>query len=256
MGRKPRIGPEAAVIGGGNSAIDAARTALRIGAKKVTVLYRRTEKEMPASEEEIEEARAEGVGFEFLVAPAEAKRKKGRIELKLQKMRLGDIDQSGRPKPVPVEGSEVAAQYDQVIAAIGQRPGTSRKMGLGLDKGGRISVDPDTLAADAAGLFAGGDAVLGPASVIEAIAMGRKAAVAIDLYLGGKGEIGEKLAPENAGREKMARPEEEGERRRPKMKFAPAGKRVKSFARTELGYTRNQAREEASRCLQCDLEEP
>jgi len=255
MGKKPRLGAKVAVIGGGNSAIDASRTALRLGAKEVMILYRRTEKEMPANPEEIAEAREEGVKIEFLVAPVRAKRKNGKILLTLQKMELGDIDASGRPRPVPIKGSEFEMEFDRVITAIGQGPSTSKKMGLELDKRGRIKVNPETLETTISGVFAGGDAVLGPASVIEAIAQGKRAAIFIDRYLGGKGEIQEKLVPEELGREKLPRPEEEGERRRPKMRYLSAKTRIKSFAQTELGYTKKQAQEEASRCLQCDLEE-
>ena len=255
MGKKPRLGAKVAVIGGGNSAIDASRTALRLGAKEVVILYRRTEKEMPANPEEIAEAREEGVKIEFLVAPVRAKRKNGKILLTLQKMELGDIDASGRPRPVPIKGSEFEMEFDRVITAIGQGPSTSKKMGLELDKRGRIKVNPETLETTISGVFAGGDAVLGPASVIEAIAQGKRAAIFIDRYLGGKGEIKEQLVPEELGREKLPRPEEEGERRRPKMRYLSAKTRIKSFAQTELGYTKKQAQEEASRCLQCDLEE-
>jgi len=255
MGKKPRLGTKVAVIGGGNSAIDASRTALRLGAKEVVILYRRTEKEMPANPEEIAEAREEGVKIEFLVAPVRAKRKNGKILLTLQKMELGDIDASGRPRPIPIKGSEFEMEFDQVITAIGQGPSTSKKMGLELDKRGRIKVNPETLETSIPGVFAGGDAVLGPASVIEAIAQGKRAAIFIDRYLGGKGEIKEQLVPEELGREKLPRPEEEGERGRPKMRYASAKTRIKSFAQTELGYTKKQAQEEASRCLQCDLEE-
>ncbi len=255
MGKRIRLGQEVAVIGGGNSAIDSARTALRLGAKKVTILYRRTEKEMPANPEEVQEALAEGVKLELLVAPVKAARNNGKVALTLERMEIGDIDKSGRPRPVPVKGSEFELEFDHVIAAIGQRPSTIRKMGIELDKGGRIKINPETLETSLAGVFAGGDAVLGPASVIEAIGMGRKAAQAIDRHLGGKGEIEEKLLPEELGNEKLPRPEEKGERRRPKIKFAPAKQRIKNFAQNEIGYSRNQARQEASRCLQCDLEE-
>ena len=142
-----------------------------------------------------------------------------------------------------------------MIAAIGQRPGTDAKMGLALNQDGAIKLNPDTLETSLPGIFAGGDAALGPASVIEAIAMGRKAAIAIDRSLGGKGVIDEKLAPETAGMKKLPRPEETGERKRPGMKYLNAGQRIKGFRQVECGYSKQQSTKEASRCLQCDLEE-
>ncbi|MFH1435659.1 MAG: NADH-ubiquinone oxidoreductase-F iron-sulfur binding region domain-containing protein, partial [Pseudomonadota bacterium] len=254
MGAEPKVGPEVAVIGGGNSAIDAARTALRAGAAGVTILYRRTEKEMPASEEEIEEARAEGVRMEFLVAPLKAVRKKGRIRLTLGNMMLGDYDASGRRRPVPAPGSEVDMEFDHVIAAIGQRPAVAG-IGVELGRGGRITVDGATLETSMRGVYAGGDVVLGPSSVIEAIAQGRQAAASIDLYLGGTGKIVEKLVEEKLGSQKLPRAEEKGERKRPAMRFLSARRRVECFDQVECGFSRKQAMQEASRCLQCDLEE-
>ncbi len=240
MGARPKVGPAVAVIGGGNSAIDAARTALRVGAAGVTILYRRTEKEMPASEEEIEEARAEGVGMEFLVAPVKASMKKGRIRLTLRKMMLGDYDASGRRRPVPVEGSDEDMEFDHVIAAIGQRPAVSG-MGMELGRGGRVTVDGATLQTSMPGVYAGGDVVLGPSSVIEAIAQGRQAAVSIDLFLGGTGKIVEKLVEEKLGSQKLPRVEEKGERKRPAMRFMPAKRRVGCFDQVECGFSRKQA---------------
>jgi len=255
MGKKIRLGEELGVIGGGNSAIDTARTALRLGADKVTILYRRTEKEMPASAEEIEEAKKEGVKIEFLVAPVKAEHKDAKIQLTLQRMNLGDIDKSGRPRPVPIVGSEFKLKFDQVITAIGQRPAISKKLGLQLNSTGTIKVNPETLETSIKGVFAGGDVVLGPASVVEAIAMGRKASVAIDRYLGGRGIIDEKLVKEELGKSKLPRGEEKKERRRERMRFTNPRERIKNFRMVELGYSKAQSCKEASRCLQCDLEE-
>jgi NADH-quinone oxidoreductase subunit F len=255
MGKKIRLGKDVAVIGGGNSAIDSARTALRLGSRNVTILYRRTEKEMPANPEEVEEAREEGIRIEFLVAPLKAAKRNGRVAVTLQRMELGDIDRSGRRRPVPIEGSEFELEFDQVIASIGQKPGTDKNMGLELTRWGAIKVNHETLETSIPGVYAGGDVVTGPASVIEAIAMGKKAAQAIDRSLGGTGVIEEKLVPEEKGAQKLPRAEEEGERKRPRMKFKPARQRIKGFAQNELGYSMRQAMNEASRCLQCDLEE-
>ncbi len=250
LGKKVEIGNSVAVIGGGNAAIDSARTALRLGAKEVTILYRRTQSEMPASAEEIEGAIAEGVKIEFLVAPTRISKKNGRVELVGISMRLGAIDASGRPRPEPIEGSEFALSFDNIIAAVGQRPEIPAQFDLTLGRGNTIQVDPETLATSREGVFAGGDAKHGPASVIEAIADGRQAAISIDKYLGGKGEIDEVLAPP----EKITA-EEPLEERRTEVPALPVAERLKSFRLVELGLDERAAIREAKRCLRCDLEE-
>jgi NADPH-dependent glutamate synthase beta subunit-like oxidoreductase/CO/xanthine dehydrogenase FAD-binding subunit len=190
-----------AVVGGGNTAIDAARTALRCGATKVVLLYRRTQTEMPAEKEEIEDAIKEGVEFQFLVAPKKAVVKDAKLSgLECCKMELGESDSSGRPRPVEIKGSEFLFKADWVISAIGQDQNL-----LGLDnksygeitltKWNTIDADPETFVTNAAGVFAGGDVVTGPATVVEAIAAGRKTAAAIDAYLSGK-----KVAVETASK--------------------------------------------------------
>ena len=251
LGKKVELGNKVAVIGGGNAAIDSARTALRLGAKEVTILYRRTQSEMPASAEEIEGAIAEGVKIEFLVAPSRITRKNGRVELGSVRMRLGAVDASGRPRPEPIEGSEFAMSFDTIIAAIGQRPEIPAQFNLTLEQGNTIEVNPDTLATSRDGVFAGGDAKSGPASVIEAIADGRQAAISIDKYLGGKGEIDEVLAPP----EEITAAEEVLEEGRGKVPTLPIAERLKSFRLVELGLDEEMAIREAKRCLRCDLEE-
>ncbi|MDP3878898.1 MAG: FAD-dependent oxidoreductase [Dehalococcoidales bacterium] len=190
LGKKVKIGEKVGVIGGGNVAIDAARSALRIGAKKVFLLYRRTRQEMPATEEEIEAAEEEGVEIQYLVAPAEVLVSGGKAKgIKCTRMELGEPDASGRRRPVPVKGSEFDIELDTIIPAIGQATDVSF-----LGKGGGIEttrrdtflVDPDTLATTRDGVFAGGDAVTGPATAIGAIAAGHKAADSIIHYLGGE----------------------------------------------------------------------
>lgn len=247
------IGESVAVVGGGNSAIDAARTVLRLGAKRVEIFYRRSKDEMPADPDEVHDAEEEGVKIHFLTLPQRIDRKNGRLRMRCIRMKLGDFDTSGRRRPVPAEGSEFDTEFDTVIAAIGQRPTPTGGDGLNTDRGGRIVVDPDTMQTSIKGIFAGGDVVLGPASVIEAVAQGRRAAEAIDRYLGGSGDISEKLAPDEP-KVPMERPEEEGERRRPPMPMLSVSERIKSFAQVELGYSEDEARKEASRCLWCDLE--
>jgi NADPH-dependent glutamate synthase beta subunit-like oxidoreductase len=252
LGKKIKLGKKVAVIGGGNAAIDAARTALRLGAKEVTIIYRRTRAEMPASLEEIEEALAEGVQIQFLAAPSRIISQDGRVELGCIRMTLGEMDASGRRRPEPVKGSEFVASYDTIIAAIGQQPEIPDRFNLARDRGNVIRVDPDTLATSKKGVFAGGDAVSGPASVIEAIAAGRQAAISIDKYLGGSGNIDEVLAPPEGALPPL---EEAKEKRRLEMPIIPVKERLSDFSQVELGYTDQMAIEEAMRCLRCDLEE-
>jgi len=253
MGSKVRAGEKVAVIGGGNAAIDASRSALRLGASEVKIIYRRTRDEMPASQEEIEEAIHEGVKIEFLAAPNRILRKNGEIGLECIRMELGTVDASGRRRPVPIEGSEFTSTFDTVIAAIGQMPEAPDKFGLPLVRGNTFQVDRDTLATPREGVFAGGDAVTGPAIVIEAIAAGRQAAISIDKYLGGSGVIDEALAsPEDLeGLPDM----EEGEKHRIPIPALVLSERVSSFAEVELSLGEQMAIEEAKRCLRCDLEE-
>jgi NADH-quinone oxidoreductase subunit F len=253
IGNKVRVGDRIAVIGGGNVAIDAARSALRLGAKEVTIIYRRTRDGMPASKEEIEEALLEGVKIEFLAAPIRIERRNGEVELTCIRMELGAVDESGRRRPVPIEGNEFSLPFDTVIAAIGQVPEAPEKFGLPLERGNTIRVDDDSLATTREGVFAGGDAVTGPATVIEAIAAGRQAAVSIDKYLGGSGIIDEALAPPE---EIETLPElEEGEKHRISIPTLTLSERLCSFAEVELGLGEEMAIEEAKRCLRCDLEE-
>jgi len=252
LGKEVEVGDKVAVIGGGNAAIDAARTALRLGAKEVNIVYRRTRVEMPANPEEVEEAVAEGVSIDYLVAPSRIKGHNGWVELESLRMELGEMDSSGRRRPEPIEGSQFTTSYDTIIAAIGQRPEVPEGFNMSLGRGNIIEVDPDTLATSRDGVYAGGDAASGPASVIEAIAAGRQAAISIDKYLGGKGEIEETLAPPEG---EIAPLEEAEEQWRPKMPAVPVKKRLGNFGQVELGYDDKAAIEEAKRCLRCDLEE-
>jgi NADH-quinone oxidoreductase subunit F len=253
LGGKVEIGQSVAVIGGGNAAIDSARTALRLGAKEVTIVYRRTKEQMPASLEEIEGAIEEGVKIRFLSAPSSITKKDGKLELECLAMKLGDIDASGRPRPEPIEGSQFTMSFDTIIAAIGQRPEIPSRFNLSLGRGNTIQVDPDTLLAkDKEGVFAGGDVVKGPASVIEAIAHGRQAAISIDKYLGGEGDISETLAPPE---EPMKPLEEAEEEMRVEIPAPLAKERIKNFEDVEMTLSRKMAVKEAERCLRCDLEE-
>ena len=255
LGVKVKLGDRVAVIGGGNAAIDSARTALRLGAKEVTIVYRRTQAEMPASSEEIEGALTEGVKIQFLSAPSRIISQDGKLELECIRMELGQSYASGRPEPVPIKGSEFNMSFDTIIAAIGQQPEVPEQFGLSLSRGNTITVEPNTLAMGIEGIFAGGDVVSGPASVIKAIAAGRQASISIDKHLGGSGDIDETLAP----------PEEEGlvptplrdieEKPRVSIPTLPVAQRLTGFAEVELSLSEEMAIEEAERCLWCDLRE-
>ncbi len=255
LGKRVALGNRVAVIGGGNAAIDSARTALRLGAKEVTVIYRRTRAEMPASPEEIDDALTEGVKIHFLAAPSRIISQDGKVELECIRMQLGEPDASGRPRPEPIKGTEFTISFDTIIAAIGQRPEIPRQFDLATGQGNIIQVDPDTLATSREGVFAGGDAVTGPASVIKAIAAGRMAASSIDKLLGGNGNIEETLW-ERPATEPYTGKRDKGfaDLCRVEMPRIPISEAHHSFAEVELGLDTNQAATEAKRCLQCDLE--
>ena len=176
------------VVGGGNVAMDAARTAKRLGAQ-VTIVYRRTEKELPARAEEVEHAREEGIDFQMLTNPLEIKGKDGWVSaVRCQRMRLSEPDASGRARPVPIEGSELTIEADCVIMAIGTSPNPlikSTTQGLEVNRRGGIIVEESTGATTKAGVYAGGDAVTGAATVILAMGAGKTAAQAIDAKLSG-----------------------------------------------------------------------
>jgi pyruvate/2-oxoglutarate dehydrogenase complex dihydrolipoamide dehydrogenase (E3) component len=253
LGREVRLGDRVAVIGGGNAAMDASRTALRLGSRKVTILYRRTRAEMPANPEEVEEAIHEGVELVYLVAPNRITRENNMLRVECLRMRLGEPDASGRRRPEPIAGSEFSLEFDTVLAAIGQMPEVPSQMNLSLGRGDRIQVDPHTLATSIEGVFAGGDVVTGAASVIEAIAAGRKAASSIDRYLGGKGEVDEILLQPEATNPWLGKEEGFADRMRCQMPSLDLEQRLKGFAEVELGYSEEQAVAEAKRCLRCDL---
>lgn len=252
-GDKLRLGEQVAVIGGGNVAMDCARTALRLGAKKVTVVYRRTRTEMPGYDFDTRSAENEGAQVQFLATPVRIEPKDGRLRLELVRMRLGEPGAGGRRQVEPVAGSEFSVIADQVMVAIGQLPDVPESWGLELNRDGTIVAAPETLATSRPGVFAGGDAVLGPADIIQAIAQGRRAAQAIDRYLGGEGNTEEILAPD-PGEEMALRSEiKPNGTGCVSMEEAAAGSRIASFEIVEKGYSSEQAREEALRCVRCDL---
>jgi len=251
-GRSVKLGKKVIVVGGGNVAVDAARTAKRLGPDEVTVLYRRTEQEMPAHKQELEEAKLEGVKFQFLTAPKKIVGKDGKVVgIESIKMRLGEPDESGRRRPIPVEDSEFTVLADTVILAIGETPDTSfLPKEIQVTKGNAIVADQVTLQTTALNIFAGGDAVTGPASVIEAIAAGKKAAESIDRYLRG---LDLKAGREKETHEiKWAATEKPLEKkpRQPMPRLEPL-QRARNFNEVELGFTPKAGMQEAHRCLAC-----
>ena len=188
-GRDLGLGKQVLVIGGGNAAVDTARSALRKGGAKVTILYRRSLEEMPADREEISEALLEGVRIEYLTAPKKMLVSGGRVEgLECLKTELREADQSGRKRPVPVEVSEFVIEADTVISAVGQEP-DYEPVGRGLTAGGQtLTIDRETLQANGDGVFAAGDFVHGASTVVQAMASGKKAAQAVARYLERKDE--------------------------------------------------------------------
>ena len=256
LGQKVEIGNRIAVIGGGNAAVDAARVALRLGAQDVTIIYRRSREELPALAEEIEEAEREGIKLHILANPTRVLTADGKLKgLRCVRMQLGSPDAGGRRRPVPVEGSEFDVEVDTVIIAVGQEVDKETlPSNLQFTSFGTLQVDPETLQTNVEGVFAGGDVVSGPADVIAAIASGRLAASSIDSYLGGDGDISEALAPPEGEPEPLNLDEAEAEQRRVPVEMLAVAKRCPGFSLVELGYSAEQACQEANRCLRCDLE--
>lgn len=241
-------GKSVAIVGGGNVAIDAARSAIRLGAAVVNIYYRRTRQHMPALEEEIEQALTEGVKINYLVNPVKILGVNGMVAgMELQKMDLGHFGPRGRRRPVAVEGSNFTVKCDVVITSI------SRSAELGFVDGLTEAVKESRVGKDMStgieGVFAGGDCVSGPATVVEAIAAGKRAAAAIDRYLGGSGQIVPPLEVER----KLSGPVIEEERKRLKVPSLPAEARVGNFEEVEQTFSKEAAVFEAQRCLRCDV---
>jgi NADPH-dependent glutamate synthase beta subunit-like oxidoreductase len=184
LGEAIRVGKKVAVLGGGNVALDCARSAVRLGAETVEIYYRRSKKEMPAIPEEVEETIREGIEIHFLASPVRVIEKgEGVTGIELVKMKLTEPDETGRARPVSIEGSQFKVRVDTIISAIGQRVDQRGLKGLGTNKDGTLRVDPETGATSMKGVFAGGDAVTGPGWAIDAIAAGKRGALSIDQYL-------------------------------------------------------------------------
>ncbi len=252
LGRKVSVGKKVVVIGGGSTAFDAARTALRLGAEHVTVLYRRTVEEMPADAEEIRDAAAEGIRIECLSAPVAFTGVNGKVDgVNCIRMELVGYDDSGRPKPRPAVGSEWTEEADMVIPAVSQHgdlPFIEKSEAI-VTRWGTIKTDAETLMTHMPGVFSGGDAVRGPDVVIQAIADGKRAARSIDRYLGGNGEL-------NTGEPiEIPKPSEDkdvAEHERFQMRFLDADLRKKNFDEVVVGFHKLNAIAEAMRCLRCD----
>ncbi len=253
LGEKVDVGKKVVVVGGGNVAVDVARTALRLGAEQVIIVYRRTRAEMPAFEEEIEACLAEGIDIRYLVNPIEVQAGSEHLEIKCVRMELGEPDASGRRRPVPIEGSEHILEADRLFMAIGQKPVVPESSKVAQTNRGWIQVDSDSLATDRPGVFAGGDIVTGPATVIEAIQAGRVAARSIDKYLGGEGWVSQALWDHEEMSPVLGRHEGFASRPRVHVEHLPADQRAKDFSEVELPYSEDAAVKEADRCLRCHL---
>ena len=256
-GENVELGKNVAVVGGGITAIDAARTALRMGAK-VTVLYRRGLEDMVAMPYEVRAAQEEGVQFQFYVGPKRIIGKDGRVVgIECIRMRPGEKDDTGRPIPVPIEGSEFVLPFDMIIPAVSQAPEADvLGDGIRLTDWKTIQVDQKSMLTSLPGVFAGGDAISGPASAVEAFAAGNKAARCIERYLNGEDPAEEKEEEDKfyhvTLEEIIARMGGEIPRKeRVARKRLTIEERIRKFAEVELGYTEETAREEAQRCVHC-----
>lgn len=246
------VGKRVAVIGGGYTAIDSARTAIRMDCDRVVILYRRGLEEMPANAEEVAEAQDEGVEIEYLVAPVRILGQGGKVTgVVCQRMTLGDVDKSGRRRPVPIPGSEFTVDVDTVIVAVGQRPDLSFLGGdTTLTEGSRrIVADLNTMATRVPGIFAAGDVCTEPGTMIEAVSAGRRAAVSIDKYLRGEEYrySPPRLTPVEVNVNEVFVPQ--GERQT--MPGLPLAARKGNFEEVDLGLTQEMAMAEARRCLNC-----
>lgn len=254
LGKHVEVGEKVAVVGGGNSAIDAARTAKKLGAEEVLILYRRSREEMPALPHEVTEAERDGVKFHFLVAPKQIIGENGKVKaIECLHMRLGEPDESGRRRPVPISFSEHQYEVDMVIPALGQVADATSIPAELLNKESRapsVEVDPVTLETKMAGVFAGGDIATGPASIIEAVGAGKKAAASINLYLTGqdlrsnRGEnVEETTWVKNWGYLKKKERRYEPPVEKPRLSFEEARKYLETLEQ--------KAMFEAFRCLGC-----
>lgn len=259
LGKKVKARDRVIIVGGGNVAIDCARTCLRLGFKEVTIVYRRSRVEMPGRKDEVEAAEEEGVKIHFLAVPVKVLTESGRVTgAECVRMELGEPDASGRRRPIPIKGSEFVLAADMIISAIGEAPDLSFLAGEQLETTGQgtIKVDPLSYQTSRAGVFSGGDCVTGPATLIEAIAAGNRAASSLDKYL-----TSAKITPSKE--DAVARLTHEiglsrqggggivAQSQRQSPTQLPPADRVGSFAEVEKCLTVEAAAREAERCLRC-----
>jgi len=248
-----RLGEKVAVIGGGNAAMDAVRSARRLGSEKAFIIYRRSLEEMPSRPEEIRECREEKIPIKILTQPVRFISKNGRVNaIECIKMRLTEPDGSGRRKPEPIPGSEFKMKVDAVITALGQESDwccLTKECACALTEWGTMNVDPLTLQSDDPDIFAGGDAIRGPQSVVEAIADGRQAAISISRYLSGQNlRLGR-----DTTLKAITEPQKEkyDPAARAQMSSLEPQKRVKNFNEVQKGFTKKLSVQEARRCISC-----
>ncbi len=257
LGEKMNLtGMTVLVVGGGNVAIDSARVARRLGAKKVIIQYRRSRAEMPAFDWEVEATEEEGIEFQYLKAPTEFFGKDGKLtQVQSIAMQLGEPDESGRRRPVPVEGSEITVAVDVVITAIGLAPSTkSFKKELEIEANDRIKANKETLQTSVPHIFAGGDVATGPTSIVEALGQGKRAAFFIDRFLRGEeldGQTYDQRLPVVERSEVLKRQEEYRTVAPTERKELSPEERVHDFREVELPLTEEEARHNAARCLDC-----
>ena len=256
-GEQQTIGQHVIVTGGGDTAIDAARTAIRLGAATVTILYRRSKQEMPANPSEIEAALAEGITLIEHAAPAAINTVNGNLQIAAIRMKPGEPDNTGRRVPVPVEGSEFTVTTDTIISAIGQQidPSAANSAGIGVAERGELQVNPETLQSATPWIFAGGDCITGTNIAIRAVDQGKRAAHTINLFLNGEVPRRPKDSFNSSYGARDQAPKAFYEAKPPAervpMPELSLEKRSKSFMEVALGYTEDYARQEARRCLQC-----
>ncbi|TFH03375.1 MAG: hypothetical protein E4H14_16765, partial [Candidatus Thorarchaeota archaeon] len=255
LGKSTELGKRVAVIGGGNAAIDSARVSLRTGASEVSIVYRRSKSEMPANEMEIEDAEHEGIDFKILSSPVKILETGGKVTgLRCIKMELGEPDASGRRRPVPVPDSEFDIEADSIVVAIGQGIEADDYFSdLEYTEWGLIQTDKQSLQTNVQGVFAGGDAVSGPATVVKAVGAGKKAAISIDRYIRGESVSQEISTPRIISATIDVDRAQATEERRAAMPMLEAEGRATTFDEVELGFDAKISATEASRCINCSI---
>ena len=260
LGDPKKPGEKVLIIGGGNVAVDSARVAKRLGCEEVTIVYRRSRREMPAYPEEIQGALDEGIKIHYMTAPVSIIGSDGKVSgFGCIKTELGEPDASGRRRPIPVEGSEFVIDCDAIIPAIGQRPymdWAEDESDLSVSSWGTLEVNRHTMQTTIPHVFAAGDAVTGPASVIEAVAAGHKAVEAMHRYINGEDLdlYAEQIAAQEApGQDWCDIPDDLDEEVRVKPEHRNPGERVSSFDEVDLCFPEEEAKREALRCLDCGV---